>query len=303
MTPEVTLVIEWDNVALAGASRAHSMLDALRGEIRACPKSVEVLLVYDAAQPAPDVKPLRLEPGVRLVAAPGSRYYELKNRGAAESRGEIVVFLDSDVIPEPGWLKEILAPFEDPAVRCVAGQAYIDPRDMYSKAFALFWFFPLRSGSNALRPASNFWANNVAFRRETLLTHPFPAIQGSSRGSCLLLAEQLSASGVTIWSTSAARVSHPAPQRNLFVRRALAQGRDRILRSKGWRRTALASLANFTRNMARGWLRILLFHRRVGLPLGGVPVACAVCSAYYSLTLAGELGAILRIPAVARIEV
>lgn len=304
MTPEVTLVIEWDNVALAGESRAQSMLEALRREILACPKSVEVLLVYDAAQPAPDIEALRLGPSSRLAAAPGSRYYDLKNQGAEQAQAEIVVFLDSDVIPEAGWLKNLLAPFEDPGVQCVAGSAYIDPRDTYSRAFALFWFFPLRPEDEALRPARNFWANNVAFRRATILAHPFPAIRGSSRGSCILLAQQLGAAGVTIWSNSAARVSHPAPQGGShFVRRALAQGRDRILRAKGWQRTALASMANFARNMVRGYGRILLYHRRVGLTIAMAPAACVVCSAYYGLMLAGELGAILRVPAVRRIEV
>lgn len=304
MTSEVTLVIEWDNVTLSGASRAQSMLESLRREIRACPKSVEFLLVHDAARPAPDTDALNLGPSRRLEVAPGSRYYDLKNQGAQQAHGEIVVFVDSDVIPEPGWLKNLLIPFDDPGVQCVAGSAYIDPRDTYSRAFALFWFFPLRPEGDTLVPACNFWANNVAFRRETILAHPFPAIKGSSRGSCILLAEQLGAAGITIWSNSAARVSHPAPQRGAhFVRRALAQGRDRILRAKGWQSSPLAPMAIFARNLARGSGRILLYHRRVGLTIAMLPAACVVCLAYYGLMLIGELGAMLRIPAVRRIEV
>jgi glycosyltransferase involved in cell wall biosynthesis len=305
MNKPVSLVVEWDNVSLAGATRAAAMLEALGREIRSCPCDVEVLLCHDAA-----ITP-ELDPGgglaaasCRLVPVPDGRYYVLKNRGAAEAHGEIIVFLDSDVIPEPGWLNAILAPFEDPQTSCVAGEAYIDPADSYSRAFGLFWFFPLRSPEAPLRPASGFWANNVAFRRTVIRQYPYPLIQGASRGACLSLAEALARAGITIWSTNAARVSHPPPRRGRhFALRALAQGRDRILRASGWRASVFASLAAFARNVGRGWSRILFLHGRVGLSLSSVPGALLLCFAYYSLMLAGEFGAILRLPAVSRIEV
>jgi glycosyltransferase involved in cell wall biosynthesis len=44
-----------------------------------------------------------------------------RNRGIAESRGEILDFVDADCIVEPQWLTELVRPFEDPEVGSVAG--------------------------------------------------------------------------------------------------------------------------------------------------------------------------------------
>ncbi len=43
-----------------------------------------------------------------------------RNTGWVATEAEIVVFLDADVLPDPGWLAPLLAHFEDPAVGMVA---------------------------------------------------------------------------------------------------------------------------------------------------------------------------------------
>jgi glycosyltransferase involved in cell wall biosynthesis len=44
-----------------------------------------------------------------------------RNRGAHESRGEVVAYLDDDVVPEPDWLSVIMTEFRDQAVMVVSG--------------------------------------------------------------------------------------------------------------------------------------------------------------------------------------
>ena len=58
-----------------------------------------------------------------LRPAGGLRYYALKNLGAQLCEQPVVVFLDSDVVPEPGWLRRLLEPFARRDVEVVGGSA------------------------------------------------------------------------------------------------------------------------------------------------------------------------------------
>lgn len=46
-----------------------------------------------------------------------------RNTGVAQARGEVVVFLDDDAIPQPGWLEGLIAAFDDDAVIATGGTA------------------------------------------------------------------------------------------------------------------------------------------------------------------------------------
>jgi cellulose synthase/poly-beta-1,6-N-acetylglucosamine synthase-like glycosyltransferase len=59
----------------------------------------------------------------------------------------VIVLLDSDAQPEPGWLQALLAPFQLADTICVNGYTYLGHSDFISRTLALIWVFP--SGTTA----------------------------------------------------------------------------------------------------------------------------------------------------------
>lgn len=306
--PRVSIVVEWANTDRAGVARSETMLREVERQIGELAVAgapftlpVEILVVQsDGTTTAPPVVDAMARDGGQapveraVLTAPPTGYYGLKNHGFTHSRGDIVVFIDSDVIPEDGWLKAILAPLADPAVQVVAGQAYIGPGGVYHKAFALFWFFPLRFERDEHASAPTLFANNLSFRRETFARFPFDVDDRSSRGACLTLAARLADAGVAVHRTRDARVAHPPPNGlQHFIARGLAQGRDRLIRAQqaGASREVrlMASLERAVRNIGRSLTRIATKRGQVDLSLLEAPVAAGVAVSYYSLYFAGEM--------------
>jgi cellulose synthase/poly-beta-1,6-N-acetylglucosamine synthase-like glycosyltransferase len=59
---------------------------------------------------------------VTCVSEPRRGVSNARNCGIRAASGELIALLDGDCIPEPGWLRELVAPFEDPEVGCVGGE-------------------------------------------------------------------------------------------------------------------------------------------------------------------------------------
>ena len=269
---------------------------------RATPLAVELLVVQAHGTPTAHAvldECLAGQPArracidCRVVTAPDTGYYGLKNYGVAEARGEVIVFVDSDVVPEAGWLAALLAPMADAAVQVVAGHAYVAQGGAYHKAFALCWFFPLRLEHQPRAATPPLYANNFAVRREVAARYPFATEGATSRGACLELIRQLTAAGIAIHRAPDARVAHPPPNGLAhFVARGLAQGRDRFLRASeaGAREAAVsASFMRAAGHIGRSIARIATRRREVGLSLPAVPLAAGVAVSYYTLYLAGEI--------------
>ena len=246
----LSVVIEWENILLAEQVRCRRMLAQLAAQCREVLADgadervriagpIEVLILFDPhdAQESEIAEVGRECLGDpndaiqwRTAAAPGLSYYTMKNAGVKLAGGDIVVQLDSDVIPDAGWLANLVAPFADPAVQVVGGNTYIGPTSLYAKTVALTWVFPLRAEHGRLEPTRHFHANNVAFRRTLALAYPYQEFPGRSRGACAALALQLIAAGIQPYLNSAAQVDHPAPNGlGRYLIRALMQGRDQML--------------------------------------------------------------------------
>ena len=59
---------------------------------------------------------------LRVVPEPRLGLSAARNRGLAEVRAGLAVFLDDDAVPRPGWLASHLALYDTPEVACVGGR-------------------------------------------------------------------------------------------------------------------------------------------------------------------------------------
>ena len=328
--PRVSIVLEWENVLLSENDRATALLRALRRQTAdlaaesddrpaalAGQPSFELIIVYDETKFDSSTLTKLLERCMgreddllrrRLLPTGDGGYYKVKNFGAAAATGEIIVFVDSDVIPEPGWLLQILTTLDDPAVQIVVGNSYIEPAGLVGKVFALTWFFPPRSDDSPVQNTLSFFANNLAMRKEFSLQYPFPDLGATSRGSCIVLASQLAEANIPVFYNPRARVAHPAPNGFTHIcKRALTQGRDRLLRERKygnhWSASWLASVSRLLRHWADAAWKICTGFHKAGLQPLLIPPAVAIAAFYYLLYWAGEMMTHLRIPAIRRIRV
>ncbi|MFZ1102771.1 MAG: glycosyltransferase family 2 protein [Hyphomicrobiaceae bacterium] len=304
----VSVVIEWENAKLSDLDRAERMLAQLgtqmAEEARKRDLSAELIVLYDSDAIDPAVPSTAIEtqidraawPGpIKLVPAPGQRYYEQKNKGAKLASGEVVIFLDSDVVPDEGWLEGLLAALDDPEIGIVGGETYHTTDTLHDKLFAAFWTFPTRRPSRGLCRYKNFYANNFAVRRELFLAHPFPDAP-AYRGQCAALAKSLMRQGTAIYRQGTSRVSHPPPEgARTFVVRALCLGYDSVY-WRGQRRfgpvldaNPIGSLLRFVRQLWEVLVRVATRARTIGLGPLGILAAIGMGFAFYALTLAGEV--------------
>ena len=112
---------------------------------------------------------------VRVLHQPVQGSYAARNLGVRESTGGIVVFLDPDCAPRPGWLRAAVRGLDAPKTQIVLGRRYYGP----SRALALLskyedekiqWILRRRCTDQVYG-----YTNNMAVRRALLDTYgPFP---------------------------------------------------------------------------------------------------------------------------------
>ena len=136
--PDATVVIPHLN----DAARLQGCLEALAGQRLAPGQRFEVLVVDNGSHEPPEAVVAGFA-GMRLVAEPVPGPGPARNRGIALAAAPVVAFLDSDCIPDPGWLAAMLAGFADPSCLVQGGAVEIfaaDPaRPNRAEAFDLVY--------------------------------------------------------------------------------------------------------------------------------------------------------------------
>lgn len=103
-------------------ARWDQLVEALSGAAAQAPDQLVLAVDHNEAlrrrAAALDVPGLEVVANARRQGLSGAR-----NTAVAASWGDVVVFLDDDATPEPGWLDALLAPYADPDVVAVGGVA------------------------------------------------------------------------------------------------------------------------------------------------------------------------------------
>lgn len=318
MSKLVSAIVEWENAKLSDLGRAECMLARLGTQMADAARrrdfKAELLVLYDSDEIDPAVPHAAIAsridksawPGtIELIPAPGKRYYEQKNAGARLAKGEILVFLDSDVVPDEGWLDGLLSALDDPTVDFVGGEAYHATDTLHDRLFAAFWAFPPKHRPRGVYRRQTFYANNLAVRREIFLANPFPEA-AAYRGQCSQLAKTLRSNGISVYRQGASAVSHPPPRgARTMVVRAVCEGHDAIYWKSRQRFGVLhtnpaASTLRWLRALGQVLSKVATRARSVGLgPLGAL-AAVGMGFAYYSCKLGGEVIAFFAPDAIRR---
>ena len=100
--------------------------DALRGSLEsllrhAGSRPLQVVLVDNSADPSGTRALAAGLPGVEVRHEPRPGLSRARNAGLPALTGDVVVFVDDDVVITEGWLEALLAPFADPEVWAVTG--------------------------------------------------------------------------------------------------------------------------------------------------------------------------------------
>lgn len=238
------------SVIVCTARRADLLHNCLQSLVQQTlsPDKYEVIVVDNAPledrhQVADIVVSLQGRASVRYVAEPEPGLSFARNRGAKESRGRIVAFVDDDATAEPTWLEQLLKVYrEHPDAAIVGGRVVLELEEE-----APAWLTPqLRrylseldqgEGVKIVQPPLELVGCNFSVRRDVLDALGGFSTQLGRIGSALLsgeeteLVERVQQSGGTCYYAGEAVVRHIVPRARLresfFRRRAYWQGVSR----------------------------------------------------------------------------
>ncbi|MDC8757088.1 glycosyltransferase [Janthinobacterium fluminis] len=218
------LVLETNNLrggagAAAAAASLHSVIAMLARQSVPLTALAQIVVTHDGLSDACRDEVLRLAGRdvdfVRIDAATG--YYDAKNAGFAATdphRCDHVVFADTDCVPAPAWLAELLAPLAgDAAPAVVVGRTSYAANVVGAALTTLdFMYFPSPLRAGATR---NFYANNVVFRRDVFAEYNYQSLSGVYRAHCQVLGLHLQEAGVPLHYAPLAHTEHRLPDTRL----------------------------------------------------------------------------------------
>ncbi len=166
----------------------YDLLQSVRGQTY---KKIEVIFVVEHSKELHDqVKSYaekEVTPDIKVIdndAEPGANV--ARNLGIGTARGEIIAFVDDDVILPPDWAEEMVKTYNDESIIGVTGPVYPLWRDKPALWLPeqFYWLVNCTGWVNwsTTKEVRNIWAMNASFRREAFDYGAFAPSLGPQEG-------------------------------------------------------------------------------------------------------------------------
>ncbi|MCE5278149.1 MAG: glycosyltransferase family A protein [Planctomycetaceae bacterium] len=117
------------------------------------------------------IEPFMSDPHVRYVLEPQQGLSHARNRGIAESKGDIVAFLDDDVLLDRHWLRNLDTSFNETRADIIGGRADLlldGPAPVWMGPKFEIWLSRVDLGPVRKPVTSGIFGLNLAFRKAAL---------------------------------------------------------------------------------------------------------------------------------------
>lgn len=154
------------SVIVCTYNRAHllgDLLAALNDELAGA--DAEIVVVDNASTDETEavVRAASVTVPLQYVLESRQGLSHARNRGVAESTGEIVVFIDDDALPAPGWLAAHLQPYaDDPRLGTVGGPIHLRYPEGIREPWWLSPLFHRTLGAYDMGPDDRPYGDDVA---------------------------------------------------------------------------------------------------------------------------------------------
>lgn len=304
----LSIILEWENAVLAELKRTEILLYQIITQGNKREEEIELIILHNSQIVSRDFiskfldKILLKVEGFsdskfhfKIEDVKDAHYYELKNRGVQIATGDVLIIVDSDVIPDSNWMESLINSHMLYPEALIGGFTCVDYSDFMGKSFALGWFFSIPKNQVGLIKSNHINANNYIAKRELLLANSYNDMsEGMTRGACEILWKSLNNKGVSIYKNLEAKATHPYPNGiNHFFNRGLAEGRDSFLLIKETGKGNAGSIFQLFKEYALRCKKVVKNtvseKKHVGLKSWQIPFALGVMLSYYQLYLMGGL--------------
>lgn len=226
-------------VVIPTHNRAPFLQDTLDSLLKHRQATVYEIVVVDNA-PCTALRELVIKynrgkdrPPIRYVTEPRTGLHHARHAGARAARGEIIIFIDDDVLVPAEWLSEMIRPYDEPTVAAVGGRTlamFPEGKEMpqwwLSIVKAYLSLLDLGNESRLMTPPEIPYGCNMSIRRSVLVAvegfHP----DGFADESQLIyrgdgesgLAMKLYRTGYKMWYSASAWLYHQIPESRLSLK-------------------------------------------------------------------------------------